>query len=185
MPTLNLLPDCQKNRLNKERTFLLTETVVGSILMLTIASSIILTVARLILIDQYNKIKHDTSLVNVERLILESRIDSLNDKIRTADKIQQNFSKWSDIVYKLTATLPADITLSYLQLNRETKILRLNGQAKNRDSLLAAKTALEAAPLIKSLEAPLSNLLEKNNIEFRFIAQLRDDAFAINPVTPK
>lgn len=176
---LNLLPNYQKVRLAREKTFLIAHTVVGVILIAVTASAMILTVARITLINQFNKIKHDTSLVNVEHLLLENNIDDLNKKIRRTEKVQQDFSKWSELLISLTAAAPTGITLNYLYLNRDTKLFRLNGRATDRSSLLAAKAAFEARPLLKKLEAPLSNLLPKNNIEFRFSGELAPEAFLV------
>lgn len=183
MPTLNLLPDFQKKQLSKKRSFILAETMIGVILFLSIISASVLTITRLILIKEYSKIESMSAFVNAENSNLENKIDVLNDKIQTADKIQQNFGKWSEVISKLTTSLPIGITLNYLQLDNKTKTLRINGKAKDRSALLAAKAALENNPLIKSLDAPLTNLLEKSDFEFRFTGQLQTDAFMIKSKT--
>lgn len=179
MPSLNLLPARQKTRLEKERTFLIAHTVIGVILIAVTGSAMILTVARITLINQYNKIKHDTTLVNVEHLLLENNIDDLNRKIAVTDKVQANFSKWSAILLNLGAAVPAGVTLDYLYISRDAKSFRLSGQAADRTALLGAKAALKASPLLAKLEAPLSNLLAKSQIEFRFTGELKPEAFII------
>lgn len=179
MPSLNLLPASQKKRLAKERTFLIAHTVIGAILIAVTGSAMILTMARITLINQYNKIKHDTTLVNVEHLLLENNIDDLNRKITITDKVQANFSKWSAILLDLGGQAPAGVTLDYLYLSRDAKSFRLNGRAIDRAALLAAKAAFEASPLVAELEAPLSNLLEKSQIEFRFTGSLKPEAFIV------
>ena len=179
MSTLNLLPEHQKNRLARERTFLIAHTVIGAILVAVTVSAMVLTVARISLITEYNKIKHDTTLVNVEHLSLENNIDDLNRKINTASKVQENFSKWSEILLSLGVIVPNGVELNYLYLSRAAKTFRLNGHAQNRDALLAAKAAFTDSPYVAKLEAPLSNLLEKSNIEFRFTGELSAEAFAV------
>ena len=177
MANLNLLPEYQKKRLKKEKKFLLAHTVIGAVLIAITASAMVLTMARITLINQYNKIKHDTTLVNVEHLKLENNIDGLNRKIIIASQVQENFSKWSDIIYRLAASTPSGVNLDYLYINREAKTFRLNGLAADRAALLAAKAAFTDSPFVTNLEAPLSNLLEKNNIEFRFTGEFSPQAF--------
>ncbi len=158
---------------------MIAHTVIGAILIAVTTSAMILTIARITLIDQYNKIKHDTTLVNVEHLLLENNIDDLNNKITITDKVQANFSKWSEILLDLGANAPAGVTLDYLYVSRDARSFRLSGQATDRTALLAAKAAFEASPLLSKLEAPLSNLLAKNQIEFRFTGELKPEAFII------
>lgn len=173
MKSLNLLPAYQKQRLEHEHRWLVLHAVVGIVLVAVTVGATILTLARFVLINQYAKIKHDTSLVNVERLLLEESIDNLNKKVAQADKIQTNFSKWTALLSNLSALTPPGVRLNYLSVNRASGAIRLNGLAPDRDGLLAAKTALENSGLLASLEAPLANLLAKANIAFRFTGQLK------------
>lgn len=177
MRTFNFLPDYQKNTLRRERSFLIAHTLIGSLLVAVTLAATVLTIARFALIGEYSKIKRDTSLVNVEHLRLESDIDSLNKKVERADKVQASFTKWSDVASRLTALLPPSVTADYLLFNRSTGTWRLNGQAQSREALITAKTALEGSGLFNSLDAPLSNLLEKNNVEFRFTGVLKPEIF--------
>ena len=177
MGTFNFLPDYQKNTLRPERAFLIAHTLLGSLLIAIALAATVLTAARVALIDEYNKIRHGASLVNVERLRLESNIDELNKKVEQADKVQASFTKWSEVAARLTALTPPGVTVDYLFLNRSSRAFRLNGQALGRDSLIAAKESLERSGLFESLDAPLSNLLEKTNIEFRFNGILKSEIF--------
>lgn len=182
MRTFNFLPDYQKDSLRRERSFLIAHALFGSLLIVIALASSVLTVARFVLIDEFKKIRQDTSLVNVEHLRLESNIDELNKKVEYADKMQAGFTKWSDAVESLTALLPPDITVDYLLLNRSSGAFRLNGRSQNRDALIAAKTSFERSGLFKSLDAPLSNLLEKTDIEFRFAGFIKPEFFVPKPL---
>lgn len=176
MISLNLLPGYQKERLAKERIWLIVHAVVGLVLLSVTVSAIILTIARTVLIGQYTKIKQDTSLVNVEHLNLENNIDRLNKNLANADKMQLTWSKWTALLSDLDKIIPPSVTINYLDVNRESGSLRLNGWSPDRDTLLSTKAALENSPLLESLDAPLSNFLAKDNIEFRFTAKLRPPA---------
>lgn len=173
MISLNLLPGYQKEHLAKQRIWLIIHAVVGLVLFAITVSAIILTIARAVLIGQYAKIKQDTTLVNVEHLNLENNIDRLNKNLAKADKMQASWNKWTALFSDLNKTVPPNVTLDYLAINRDSGAVRLAGLAPDREALLAAKAALENSPLLESLDAPLSNFLEKDNIEFRFTAKLR------------
>ena len=173
MKSLNLLPDQQKERLKKERAFLVVHGFIGVILVGTCLAATILTVARVILARQFTRIKQETSLVRVERLLWENNISQLNQKIARAAKIQPDFSKWTSLLSVLLPVLPANVTVDYLAVNRESREIKLGGRAANREALLDAKAALEKSSWLESLDVPLSNFLERINVEFRFLGKLK------------
>lgn len=177
MPYLNLAPDIQKQRVHKERVFLLAHNIIGIILVTVSVASILLTVARFVLIRHYERIRDDTSLVNVEHQTLRTNVTKLNKKIETASAIQKHFVKWSLLLEDATALAPGGVALNFLHANRESDSIRITGQADNREVLVAFKEALESSNFISSLEAPLSNLLEQVNVNFRFAAKLKKDIY--------
>lgn len=177
MPYLNLAPDLQKQRIRKERVFLLAHNIIGIVLVAVSISSILLTAARFVLIRHYGQIRNDTSLVNVEHQILRTSVGSLNKKIETGEAVQKNFVKWSALLGEMAALAPSQTTLNFVHMSRESDSLRLTGTAENRDALIRLKEALESSGFVSELEAPLSNLLEQANINFRFSGKLEKDIY--------
>lgn len=176
---LNLMPESQKLALEKDRLFLITHNFLGLIFLFASVIAVALMLARFSLLENYNKIKEETSLVNVGSTGFLKEIDVLNEKIVTAEAVQKNFSKWSGILFSLSTLVPSSVRLNYLFLNRDSGGLRLSGLAADRNTLLSFKAALESSELLEQLEAPLSNLLEKTNVEFRLNGIIKKDVWQI------
>lgn len=177
MLCLNLLPENHKLKLQKEYYFLLAHIVSGVLFIAVSIAAIVLLAARAILVTEFQKIKNDTSLVKTEHQALEIQIDAINKTIATVDKVQLNFSKWSQFLNNLNALLPAGITANYLLINQDTRNFRLTGLAADREVLLAAKAKLEQSGWFEKLETPLANFLEPANAEFQFTGQLKPAAW--------
>jgi len=169
---LNLIPFTQKERLKRELVFLLIYGIAGILVIVIAFNSIMLTITRFILIDHFNKLKDDSSLVNISLLNLQSDIGETNKKIKNAEKIQSNFVKYSDVLPDFTNLVPEGIIINFLHIDSENNDFQINGTANNRDILVKFKDSLEAASFIENLESPLSNFLEKENITFRFSGEI-------------
>jgi hypothetical protein len=172
MILLNLIPAFQKELLTREKKFLIIHSIVGIIVVVIAIHAIILSVARIILVNHFNTLRHDTSLVKVEHQKIHSEIDTANKKIDDTVKIQATFSKWSLLLLDLTEIIPKDIRLDFVHINQETGAFKITGMAPTRSSLLDAKTSLESDSLIQFLDAPLSNFIDKEDINFRFAGQM-------------
>jgi Tfp pilus assembly protein PilN len=186
MSYLNLIPESQKKRLKKERLFFLVHSIVGLLVVVMAISAISLTTARFILIDHFTQLRDDTSLLDPKLLRLQTNIGAINTQIKDAAIIQESFIKWSDLLSELTRAVPRGITINFMNVNVESNSFRLTGIATGRAALLELKEALEASESIAVLESPLSNFLEKEDIEFRFSGTLKEkiDQMPIKPLTP-
>ncbi len=177
MLALNLLPEANKTKLQKEYYYLLLHTLSGILFVAVSVAAIVLVTARAILVTEFQKIKNDTSLVKNEHQSLEVQIDAVNKTIANVDKVQLNFSKWSRVLTNLNNLLPSGITVNYLLVSQDTRNFRLTGIARDREVLLAAKDKLEQSGLFEKLQAPLSNFLTPTGAEFQFTGQLKAGAF--------
>jgi hypothetical protein len=181
MHYLNLAPDFQKQKIQKEFVFVFAHNIIGIILVVFCISSILLVLARFSLIGYFTRLKSETSLVNVERQSLNINVSNLNKKIETASKVQKNFIKWTHLLNDSTNLAPEGAILNFMHISSESKTIRITGIAQNRESLIGFKEALEESNFLSSIEAPLSNLLEKENINFRFSGKLKENIY----ITPK
>lgn len=178
MNFLNLIPSNQKSRLNRDRKFLLAHGAVGFIVFLISINSIFLIIARFTLVKHYKKVKEDTTLVNTESLFLQKEITQINKKTETAQKIQENFVKTSDMLDKIAGLVPDGAILNYFQFELKNNTFKISGTAQNRDTLTKMKTNLENAEFLSNIDSPLSNFLEKENIEFKFSGTIKKEMFS-------
>jgi hypothetical protein len=177
MKFLNLIPPNQKNNLNRERHFLLIHGIIGFLVFIVASNAIILTIARFILIEHYTSLKKNNTLVNNEIMLLQNNIIEINKKTDITEKMQSKFIKMSYLINKLSESIPKNATVNYMYFESSEGTFKISGTASSRDALMEAKETLENAPYVIKLESPLSNLLEKENIDFKFSGQIDKTAF--------
>lgn len=177
MFNLNLMPDYQKQSIKRERVFLIAHNAIGIILIVVTIASILLVVSRFILSKNFAQLQQNTALVNVTGLGLQKNITALNEKIAITEIAQKDFTKWTALLTDFTDIIPAGIFINSLFVNGQTGAWRLTGIAQNRNQLIILKESLKSFPHTQSLEAPLSNLLTKQNINFRFGGILAKDIY--------
>jgi hypothetical protein len=174
---LNLIPNSQKIILKRERMFYLIHGIVGLIVVVIAVNAILLSAARFILIEHFKTLKEDTYLVNVEHTIIQNNIGKINNRINYAATMQMNFIKWSALLSELTNDFPEGVTIDFLNVNTQSSTFKLTGTATNREELIATKEMLEKSEIISKLESPLSNFLEKEDIDFRFSGTLEKNIY--------
>jgi len=69
---------------------------------------------------------------------------------------------------KISEIAPAGINLTNLSYQTAQNKVVLNGQAKTREQFLNFKENLEKSQVFLEVESPLSNLINKENIDFNF-----------------
>ncbi|MDP3995461.1 MAG: hypothetical protein Q8P78_02500 [bacterium] len=180
-PYLNLIPESHQKVLARERTFYLVHSVVGILVVVLAINTILLLGARFVLVNYAQTLKDDTSLVNVRHFSLQQDVKQLNKRIQDVSLIQRDFVKHSDLLDDVTTALPDGIVIDFLHVNASAKTLRITGTARDRDALVAAQQALEALPVVTSLESPLENFLERQNIAFRFNIALDTKGYRFPP----
>ncbi len=176
-PYLNLIPESHKLVLKRERTFYFVHTVVGILVVVLAANSILLILARFILVGYANQLKNDTSLVSVRRSGVQKEIQHINSGLEDAARVQVGFTKYSELAASVAAALSTGVTVDFLHASTDANTLHVTGEAQNRDALLAAQEALQSLPGVESLDSPLENFLERENITFRFSAKLLDNIY--------
>ena len=104
--------------------------------------------------------------VLIEGIPLEESIHTFNTRLSSIQSVQREYVKWTLIIEQLTRATPAGITLSTLDLDSTTKKIRLHGIAVTRDDLLGLQNARTASGMFHDSSSPLSNLLQRDNIQF-------------------
>lgn len=167
MITLNLLSPTQKEALRARVIFAMTER-----LMIVLISVMLLGCIFLLLL----KIELTKTLAEVQaRQVLTSDyaranndIRSLNRQVVRVEALQKLALSPSSLFRDLAIRTPQGVAITSLDLDMKSGSMRLNGIAARRDGLLAFEAALKQSPYVKSLESPISNLFQKNAINFHF-----------------
>jgi hypothetical protein len=132
---------------------------------------------------------------------LENGIKIFNEHLTTVDKIQRNHLYFSQVISIFTENVPDSVQIARLNIiqleekknnavqpkkssatdisskkTEEKKFqININGKAAKRDDLLSFKNALEKTSCFAKIYSPLSNLVEREDIDFSFIGDLNKE----------
>ena len=90
-------------------------------------------------------------------------INSLADRVMT---LVANTNPPQELINLLSQTLKEGVTINSYAINYDSGIVKLNGLATSRTSLLEFKKSLEENRDFQSVEIPLSNLLKEADVNF-------------------
>jgi len=177
MITLNLISIIQKKELKLLRVFIILKNVIIYLLLFTILAAIVLLFSKLILQNNFNQVIADFNLNNQTGTIFTQDIKQFNSKIRDVEKIQKDYTPWSEYLVFLTNLVPDDVVLHSISIDKEKEHIEISGRAKNRNALLVAEEALVTAECAQDLcldeiFLPISQKIQKENIDFEITAKL-------------
>ena len=97
-------------------------------------------------------------------------IDNENKLLLAVNSLGEQRIIWSDVLMNLMTNLPVGITLYNIQSITDGggQILEIRGTAVTRTMLVIFEDKLRSLEWVEDVEAPRSNLLERNNAEFSF-----------------
>lgn len=172
MICLNLLSQSKKEELKFKKLHILLKDFLLIILIFAILIAIILEGANAILVNIFNDTIFSTSLVNTDYKLFKTDIEKMNRLLANVKETQKNYIYYDDLLLEITNLIPKDITLSNLSINIENKKATFKGRAKTRDGFLEFQKNLEASAIFNNIQAPISNMLKKENIDFFIEADL-------------
>lgn len=166
---LNLLPLKEKISLQRERLYQFIAISLFIFLLSTILISLGLFAAKNVL----NENLPSRNLAPNKNQELIEKIRRINSELVAIEKIQGDYIKITPILVSLAKITGSNIQLTSLVLSKDNKNIEIKGWAKNRSELLSFQENMEKLEFISKLNAPLSNLLKQENIDFIFIAELK------------
>jgi hypothetical protein len=172
MLTLNLISEELKKEIKLRHLYLFIKKINLTLIIITIVIAIILLVAKTILQIKFNDIVDQTTLVTKNNQGYNNKVKDINSKIDFVEKIQNNFIPWSNLLKTIASITPKDIGLYYLKINFEEQTIKIKGKAGLRQSLIDFKQKMEATPIFESIDFPIKNILEKENINFEINAKI-------------
>lgn len=75
---------------------------------------------------------------------------------------------WSDLIPSLLATVPPNVTIDTLRVDRDTATVSFSGTAQARSSLVVFEQRLRLLPWVVDITAPRTNLLGRVNAAYTF-----------------
>ncbi len=172
MISLNLLSPAEKLDASLKWNYLIVRNIVIMLLVLAIIISGILHAAKIALTNHADDIRRQAELISAEHLGANNRINTINSIITELQTIQNSYKPVNPVMNAILADIPDGIQLTNFRLDVSSQQVILVGKAETRDSLLQLESQLKQNQIVKDIEVPLSNLLQKSNINFNLVGTL-------------
>jgi len=186
MSELNLLNPAQRNKAKKIKTYFATKHVLLQLLSLLLMITTIFYFSTIILKnnldsldEQINKEIEIRQLSNVNSI--EDATKLLNSQLELVNNIQNKYIYWTVLLNDFSNLVPNNITLNNVKfttnilLDSEDKTFKISGIAKQRQDFLNFKENLTNSEYYSNINAPLSNLIQKENINFVITGTLSNE----------
>lgn len=177
---LNLLPVVKKNRLEYLINFLLTKDILELVIIIASVLAATLIWSWIFLENDFANLAASATAVNREYYTYNQDVKKINDLVRNINLANQNFIPITPRAKELINSLPNDIKINSIQVDRRAQTLIITGTALTRSALLHYQDVLNGISWITQVETPASQLFQKNNINFEFRAKLKNLALKNN-----
>ncbi len=179
---INLLSASQKRVITRERYNYITKNASFVIVSLLVIITLSLYFSQMLLVGQSENLQQQID----DELALkgDSRITTINDAtnelnatIASVSVIQANYIQWTSFFVTFADLVPPGIRINSLNIDTDDLSATLSGTATTRETYQAFLAALETSTLFTSVNSPISNLIQKENISFTITAQLADELY--------
>lgn len=182
MLDLNLLSPEKKQIIRQLNNFSIIMNIGISLMIVVLVGTGLLAASNWLLNDNLKSI--DASIATIREnnkkqsnVSIDQIITSLNKQLAQAKTIQGSYVQWPVFLQDFSETLPDGISLTLIDTNVDTKSIRINGVADNRQHLLQFQDALGKLTYLSDLIFPLSNLAQQNEIQFEISGKLTDKIY--------
>ena len=180
---LNLLPAVKKNRLDYITNFLLTKDILELVILTGSVLAATLIWSWIFLENDFASLASSAAAINREYYTYNQDVKNINDLVRNINLANQNFVPVTPKLKELISSLPSDIKINSLQIDRPAQTLVITGTALTRAALLNYQDVLNKISWITTVETPASQLFQKENVNFEFRVKLKNISLK-NPAKP-
>lgn len=175
---INLLPIQQKEELLQEEKFKLV-LILGIVILVSIISLILIlfsiktSIASEVEIQKIYLDQREKELKSAQIQELEGKIKDLNLALSNLTSFYQSEIDLTEILEKISKTLPKDTYLTSLNFNLSTRQFSLSGFCPNRETLLEFKGNLERQEIFSQINFPPTNWVTPTDINFNVTFKLK------------
>ncbi len=173
-PVINVLPREEKVLLNKEYwkrlivIFLILCSLVVAIFTILLVPSYFFSMSKQSIVE--NRLEElNSNDKNLPSQNLDTTINDINTKLNLLSSVKARYSISDDVLGTILSSKPDGITFSQLLLNQmkdNSLALEIHGLARDRTALRNFKSIIDLNPKVASSNLPISNFLEKSDINF-------------------
>ncbi|MBU4216907.1 hypothetical protein L6270_03710 [Candidatus Parcubacteria bacterium] len=138
--------------------------------------AIILVSSRIVLSSYLSEVSQMNSTTNESTNNTVKAVNDVNKKLKEVAVIQKDEISWLNLLELISQNTSKDIKYNKISMDRNNG-LSLTGQSKTRDGLIKIKKFLDESAFLSDVDFPISNLLEKENINFNISAKINNYEF--------
>jgi len=171
---LNLLPTAKKTRLEAIINFLFIKNITELFLMVVAVMTATLVWGWVLLEQDFANLTKTATLINRESYNYNQDAKNINELIKNINASSKNFFPLTPKLTDLSANLPRDIKMNSVQIDNAAQTISLTGIAVSRNALLNYQEILKTISWVSSLETPVSQLFQKENVKFEFKLKIKN-----------
>ncbi len=179
MINLNLVPEQHKKNQSINRTFSILN---GSLVLLSVIIAVyagLMFGIKLMLNRIISEVNVHTQGIANNSEGYNKKVKDINEQLQYTEGIQSGFKPWTCLISEILKCLERGVVFTNISINKDQSQAVIQGNAKQRDSLLSFKSKLEKSELIENVDLPLQNLLVKEDLGFTLTLKLKSDRINI------
>jgi len=165
--TINLLPpNWAKHYEAQARNIRIwTLSLIGSFIVW--ACFLMVSIAYMLLVSETGDMeKQVVASTNPRMEEVFSRVEKINNQSQAIVAVSENTVYPEEIINKIAAVKPPEITLTYYNLNLEKGTILLSGHAANRNALVSFKEAVEGVDGFSDVALPITSFINEQDFDF-------------------
>ncbi|MFH1789644.1 MAG: hypothetical protein ABH832_01080 [bacterium] len=171
--SLNLIPVSKKKRLTNLVKFIFTKDILEMVIFSTALIAVTLMWSWMFLQNVFIDLAGSSISVNKEYLSYNRQIGQINQLMKDMDRVTGTFVSITGRLGELINSIPADIKIKSLLVDRDEKILTMQGTAKTRAGLLSFQEILKKIDWLDQVQTPVSKLFQKDDVDFEFKTKIK------------
>jgi len=169
MLRLNILPPKFKREVKLSAFYSIFRNIILLFVFLTALVGIILLLSDAVLQTYITNSGFSRMIIRDDYQNLDKSVKEAESKIGHVLHIQENAINWSKLIEDIMIKTNENIVFSRITIDREKYQLDLFGTALTRDDLINLKEAFENSDNYLTVDFPIKNILEKNDIDFNML----------------
>ena len=166
MLKLNILPESFKKEVRLFSIYNVFRNIILLFVFLTATVGIISLLGDAVLQVYIDNCGSSRTMIQSNFQNLNARVKEAESKIDYIVSIQENAINWSKLIKDIMVKTNDNIVFSRIDINREKYQLDLFGHAETRSDLIRLKEEFENSDNYLTIDFPIQNILEKNDIDF-------------------
>ncbi|MDP3741455.1 MAG: PilN domain-containing protein [bacterium] len=180
---INLLPpDFQKQvKLEKLQSQVVSFGIWSAVSLLVFATILFASfvVLKQSLIGLAEEVAVQTKVLDeIKETSVRKEVEIYNNNLKNFETLAAARNDWSVVLMEIARTLPKDMTIDSLTINRLDKKVELGGHSRSRDQVLQFRKNLVSSSYFTNVNFPLANLEKPTDLNWKY-------RFFLNPAPTK